>query len=154
MARNSWGAHGRWLAAAFAIALLSGCSEASDEDGQYVADELGLSTEDAATLIDEYGDADAAIEGYLEDYREPFDEDAARQAAEDELAAEGYDYRYGCTEDCSGHDAGWEWRAENGYSTPGYSNSFEEGGLAFDEAVEERVEEMQSEYEAGVDPGY
>jgi hypothetical protein len=80
---------------------------------------------------------------------EPFDESAARAAAEDELASEGYNHAYGCTDDCSGHDAGWKWRADHGYSTPGNSNSFYEGGRAFDEALDERVEEMRNEYEAG-----
>lgn len=89
-----------------------------------------------------------------EEKREPFDEDAAREKAEEELASEGYDYRYGCTDDCSGHEAGWRWRAENGYSTDGKSRSFSEGGEAFDYAVEERVEEMRSEYDDGYDPDY
>jgi hypothetical protein len=89
-----------------------------------------------------------------EDEREPFDEDAAREAAEDDLAIEGYDYRYGCTDDCSGHEAGWQWRAENGYSTDGDSDSFSEGGSAFEEALDERVEEMRDAYEAGEDPEY
>ncbi|MEQ1809382.1 MAG: hypothetical protein ABL889_05635 [Terricaulis sp.] len=98
-------------------------------------------------------------EGYAGRYydseeREPFDEDAAREAAEEELASEGYDYSYGCTDDCSGHESGWQWRAENGYSADGNSESFAEGGYAFDEALESRVEEMRDDYEAGQDPGY
>lgn len=86
--------------------------------------------------------------------REPFDEDAARDAAEQDLAAEGYDFSYGCTSDCSGHEAGWQWRAEHGYSTPGTSQSFDEGGRAFDEALDDRVEEMRYDYDAGFDPEY
>ena len=89
-----------------------------------------------------------------EEKREPFDEDAAREKAEEELASEGYDYRYGCTYDCSGHEAGWQWRAENGYSTYGKSRSFAEGGEAFDDAVEERLEEMRSDYDDGYEPDY
>lgn len=60
---------------------------------------------------------------------------------------------YGCTEDCSGHEAGWQWRAQTGFegNNPD-SPSFEEGGRAFDEAVEERVTEMRDEYEAGDEP--
>ena len=38
---------------------------------------------------------------------------------------------YGCTEDCSGHEAGYAWAAENGIDDPddcrGNSWSFEEG---------------------------
>jgi hypothetical protein len=84
--------------------------------------------------------------------REPFDEDAARDSAEDDMAGETYDSLgrpYGCSDDCSGHEAGFRYRAENGYA--GFnadSPSFNEGGQAFDEAVEERIEEMRDEYEA------
>ncbi|MEJ0058177.1 MAG: hypothetical protein WDM79_00600 [Terricaulis sp.] len=121
-----------------AAAALAGCSDrsSSDESGYYVS----------SGHEDSYG-------SYEED-RAPFDEDAAREAAEQDLASEGYDYSYGCTDDCSGHEAGWEWRAENGYSTDGNSDSFEEGGYAFDEALESRVEEMRDNYEDGVDPDY
>lgn len=86
--------------------------------------------------------------------REPFDERAARRAAERKLARDGYDYSYGCTIDCSGHEAGWQWRADNGYATPGRSQSFEEGGNAFDEALERRVDRMRDDYEAGEDQDY
>jgi len=98
---------------------------------------------------DYYDDSFGASEA-----RAAFDEDAAREAAEEELASEGYDYSYGCTDDCSGHQAGWDWRAENGYSAYGNSESFEQGGYAFDEALESRVEEMRDDYEAGMDPDY
>lgn len=89
-----------------------------------------------------------------DDERDPFDERAARREAERKLAREGYDYSYGCTDDCSGHEAGWQWRADNGFSTPGNSQSFYEGGQAFDEAVERRVDEMRNAYESGDDSGY
>jgi hypothetical protein len=111
-----------------AAAALSGCSDSS-------------SSYDAG-----YEDSFRASEE-----RQPFDEGAARDAAEQELALEGYDYSYGCTDDCSGHDAGWQWRAENGYSTDGNSESFAEGGYAFDEALETRVDEMRDDYEAGLE---
>lgn len=137
-----------------ALATLPACSDASSDDEQYVADELGISEDEASTLLEEYGSAEDAVDDYRDAYREPFDEDEAYATAEEELAAEGYDYRYGCTEDCSGHEAGWQWRADNGYSTPGYSNSFDEGGRAFDEAVDERVDEMRDSYDAGEEPGY
>lgn len=116
-----------WMLAAVA---LSGCGERSSA----------------------YGSADYEYSERAD--REPFDEDAAREAAEEELASEGYDYSYGCADDCSGHEAGWQWRAENGYSTDGNSDSFAEGGYAFDEALENRVGEMRDDYEAGNDPDY
>lgn len=93
---------------------------------------------------DEYAFSDEAGE---------FDEDAAREAARAELASGTYEDAgspYGCTDDCSGHNAGWEYAA-NGNDDGGQSNSqsFDEGQIAYEEAVEERVEEMQDEYEAG-----
>ena len=88
------------------------------------------------------------------EYREPFDERAARRAAERELAYEGYDYSYACTQACSGHEAGWEWRAQNGYSAYGNSQSFAEGGYAFDEALERRVDKMRDDYELGYEADY
>jgi len=97
--------------------------------------------------------------GGQEEEREPFDEDAARSAAEDELALDSYNYSYGCTIDCSGHEAGWKWRAENEYPTYGSNNygrsqSFAEGARAYEEAVEDRVEEMRDDYESGDDYVY
>lgn len=42
---------------------------------------------------------------------------------------------YDCTEDCSGHEAGYEWAEENDiydeYDCDGYSNSFIEGCQAY-----------------------
>ena len=98
--------------------------------------------------------------GYSSSYveeREDFDEDAARDAAEDDLASETYQDNgaaFGCTVDCSGHEAGWQWRAENGYAADGNSQSFSEGGQAFDDAVDDRVEEMRSDYESGEEQDY
>lgn len=83
--------------------------------------------------------------------REPFDEDKARRDAEDELGGSSYVAEgspYGCRDDCSGHEAGWRWRAEHGYEGHNAdSPSFEEGGRAFDEAVDEKVEEARDAYE-------
>lgn len=87
-----------------------------------------------------------------EDYREPFDEYEAERIAERELQREGYDYSYGCTMDCSGHEAGWQWRGDNGYVTPGNSQSFYEGTMAFEDALQDRVDEMRQDYEMGIDP--
>ena len=44
---------------------------------------------------------------------------------------------YDCTEDCSGHEAGYDWAGNNGISDPddcgGNSQSFEEGCRAYAE---------------------
>jgi pyruvate/2-oxoglutarate dehydrogenase complex dihydrolipoamide acyltransferase (E2) component len=93
-----------------------------------------------------------------EEEREPFDEDAARDAAERDLAYETYrgaGRTYGCTDDCSGHEAGFKWRRDRGYM-PSYSDSrsFRQGAQAFENAVEERVEELRDDYDMGYDPDY
>ena len=133
------------------IYSLSG-NEEKEAETQLIVDELGVSEDEAAELLSSYGNAQDVIDDTAEDYREPFDEYAAKEAAEDQLASESYNYSYGCTIDCSGHEAGWRWRAENGYSTPGNSQSFHEGGMAFDDAVEDRVDEMRNAYENGEEP--
>ncbi|MGV3555418.1 MAG: hypothetical protein ACO1OD_09190 [Croceibacterium sp.] len=151
---------GGWIVLVLAGLAIYNCSgdDETEADEQYIVDELGVSEDEAADLLESYGSLEDAVDDYRDAYggaepeyayRDPFDEDAARDAAEEELASEGYDYSYGCTIDCSGHDAGWQWRAENGYSTPGNSSSFDEGGRAFDDALEERVNEMRDEYESG-----
>lgn len=97
---------------------------------------------------------------YEDEDRPRFDEYDAQRQAEREMALRGYDYSYGCTVDCSGHEAGWQWRAETGaetYGNPyGYGNSqsFGEGAVAFEEAVRGRVEEMRDEYDSGNDYPY
>ena len=125
-----------------AAGLLTSCGRAPASDSE--VNGPGVAT---APYASEYS---AASHGKL-DEREPFDEDGARDIAEDEVAGESYadiGAPYGCTDDCSGHEAGFRYRAENGYAghSPD-SPSFNEGGQAFEDAVEERVEEMRSEYE-------
>jgi hypothetical protein len=55
-----------------------------------------------------------------------------------------------CTNDCSGHDAGFEWAKENDILDPsdcgGNSRSFEEGCETYAEAMEERAAEGEAEY--------
>lgn len=84
-----------------------------------------------------------------------FDEDQAREDARSDL--EGTTYAdagapYGCTEDCSGHEAGFEWAQQNEVSDTtdcgGNSDSFREGCEAYAEALEEAVEEKRDEAQA------
>lgn len=97
------------------------------------------------------GYSERLSEDQLEDVRAD-----ARADAVSDLAASSYEGEgsaYGCTEDCSGHEAGWQWAAENEVQDAsdcgGYSMSFEEGCQAFAEAVEERANDAASEYEGG-----
>lgn len=89
-----------------------------------------------------------SVDGDEEAERAPFDEESAREAAKQEVADEGYDGP--CTIDCSGHDAGFNWAAD-GHDDGGISNSrsFDEGQEAYDEKVEERLEEKRQSYENG-----
>lgn len=92
--------------------------------------------------------------------RPEFNVDDAIDAAEREMALRGYDMRYGCTIDCSGHQAGWDWRAQNGFPTygnvTGYGDSlsFGEGARAYEEAVKDRVQEIRDDYDMGIDYPY
>lgn len=64
---------------------------------------------------------------------------------------------YRCTDDCSGHDAGYEWAEENDVVDPddcgGNSNSFIEGCEAYAEEIQEEYERQEQEYE-DYDAGY
>ncbi len=93
-----------------------------------------------------------------QDQHDPFDEDEAREKAEDDLQGETYrsvGRPYGCTEDCSGHDAGFQYRANNRYGgriAGDYdARSFRQGQQAYDDEVDRRVEEAQEAYDAGTD---
>jgi len=105
-------------------------------------------------------DSDIAIEAdsEIEADQPDFDEDRAREVTEDEVGSDSYmgiGSPYGCTDDCGGHEAGFRYRADHGYA--GFnpdSPSFNEGGQAFDETVDERVDEMRDAYESGEDPDY
>jgi hypothetical protein len=80
-----------------------------------------------------------------------FDEDSARDRAVDDLSYESYSSigePYGCTDDCSGHEAGFEWAKENSVtdgSCFGDSASFNEGCQAYADAIEEKVNEYRAE---------
>lgn len=80
-----------------------------------------------------------------------FDEDVARDRAVDDLSYESYGSigePYGCTDDCSGHEAGFEWAKENGVtdgSCYGDSASFIEGCQAYADAIEEKVDEYRAD---------
>lgn len=133
-----------------AAALLSSCGEASEYEPTE-ASRFESTSSDVSSI-------GGGFSGGEEEERASFDEDAAREVAEDELSEDSYvgiGSPYGCTEDCSGHEAGFQYRAENGYAAfNADSPSFNEGGQAFEEAVEERVEEMKRDYESGGEAPY
>jgi hypothetical protein len=57
-----------------------------------------------------------------------------------------------CTEDCSGHEAGFDWARENGLSDPsecgGNSDSFIEGCEAYTTALQDAAADGGDDYEA------
>ena len=74
----------------------------------------------------------------------------ARSAARIALNAESYQSTgssYGCTQDCSGHDAGFEWAKDNDIDDDadcgGNSESFIEGCQTFVEALQEELEKSE-----------
>lgn len=134
------------LWAALALLPLTACNSAdasSDSEG----------SESSSGLLSTSPDEDEA-----EAERKPFDEARASDAAEEEVSGESYTglgSPYGCTDDCSGHEAGFKWRAEKGHQ--GFSAdspSFNEGGQAFEDAVEEKVEERRTAREDGEEVDY
>jgi hypothetical protein len=101
--------------AASMLMLLGACSSNSDEYNE--------------TANEEFQVSDGAEERADETYAE-FDN------RRDELAGtKGEVAGFGCTEDCSGHDAGYKWAEERGITDPddcgGKSWSFEEGCQAY-----------------------
>lgn len=88
-----------------------------------------------------------------------FNEDGAKEAAQDVMGGETYEGRFGssqCTDDCSGHEAGFEWARENSITDPGDcgstdSQSFDEGCAALGEAIADEVQTMRDDFENGDD---
>lgn len=106
-----------------ALLMLAACGASDDPDSQEMEPET-FTFEEAQGLT---GDEVVAGETYNE-----YDE------RRDELEGENGSYAgYGCTQDCSGHEAGHQWAAENGITDPdncgGNSWSFIEGCRAYAE---------------------
>lgn len=139
------------LLVSLAALILAACGSAPEEGDTDSTTEYQSTSYFSGSV-----DSEEAIESDQEE-REPFDEDAAREAAENDMAFESYrgiGRPYGCTDDCSGHEAGFKWRRNNGYVTIGKSRSFHEGAQAFEDEVEQRVEDMKDDYDNGEDPDY
>ena len=101
---------------------------------------------------DEKAEESVAERSYVQDEAEA--EDRAEDSARDAVAGTTYEDQgrpYGCTEDCSGHDAGYEWAEENDVTDPsdcgGKSQSFVEGCEAYGEAYQDAKQEALDEDE-------
>lgn len=129
--KGSWGIH---FSVAIALSLsLGGCGSSSDyedtEEAELSADDG--SDEDTDGAIDRYGYGASSYDEERGD--ETYDEFDQRR---DQLGSSyGTFGGYGCTVDCSGHEAGYEWAQQNGisetYQCGGNSWSFIEGCKAY-----------------------
>lgn len=97
------------------------------------------------------GDGEAAYDERAEtsEERADFDEDTARDAAVSDLSGQAFQDvgdTSRCTEDCSGHDAGWQWAQDHDVTDSSEcsgSGSFEDGCQAYVEELDSRVEEAR-----------
>lgn len=131
MARWGWAATG---GVAVLIAVLSGGEEKPSETKE-AADAVSYVAAPAASV-----EPAAIVEQPTVKGGETYPEYDARR---DALGGSAGSYGdYGCTQDCSGHDAGYQWAEDNEITDPddcgGKSWSFEEGCRSF---AEERQEE-------------
>ena len=126
------------LALALIIAGCGGSGGGRYGDYEYAADEAADEAADAA--------AEAAYEAKQAVFEEHgADSDGASADASNVNAYDVEDSRnYVCTEDCSGHEAGFEWAQENDVSDSfecgGNSQSFLKGCEAFAEARQEQAD--------------
>jgi hypothetical protein len=85
--------------------------------------------------------------------RAEFDEDSAMDEAVADLSGETFQDvgdTSRCTQDCSGHDAGWQWAQDNDVTDSSEcsgSGSFADGCEAYVEELESRVEEARYDIE-------
>ena len=83
--------------------------------------------------------------------RAEFDEDAARDEAVSELSGQTFQDvgdTSRCTQDCSGHDAGWQWAQDHDVTDSSEcsgSGSFEDGCEAYVEELDSRIETAQDD---------
>jgi len=121
------------------------------------SDQPRTQAEAQAAAMSESGDPPTAFDGFASKVnlvRGDFNEDRAGEAARELLSGETYEATVGsgdCTDDCSGHEAGWRWAQEGNDCGGGESDSFDQGCEALAAQVEERVESARAAYEAGDD---
>ena len=147
MATNDDSGWGVWLLIAAAGLGIYSCSHKSPE--------AKASAEQAVVA----GDAPApsgldSVAAAVNPVRGDFNEDRAGEAARDYLSGETYEGAVGsadCTDDCSGHEAGWQWAKDGNDCGNGDSDSFNAGCQAYADAAEERVKEARTRYSDGDD---
>jgi hypothetical protein len=127
----------------FAIALsvsLGGCDQhkSANSDPQNTTSSAGGNGDDTRSHDDSDESSDSG---------DGSNEDSAQAAAVESLENESYEDVRGtddCTEDCSGHEAGWEWAKQHEIfdesECSGDSDSFIEGCQAYAEEVQSRTD--------------
>jgi hypothetical protein len=82
-------------------------------------------------------------------------DDSAVETAAEEIGSDSFEDHGDtgqCTQDCSGHEAGFQWAADHGITEPGdcggRSQSFIEGCETYGEAVQERAHEIADDQES------
>ena len=150
-----------FIAVGLAIAL-AGCgdapaSDAGDETELVESGDEFAPDEESYGTDDEFGEQSISYGGDEESERERhFDEDRARDEARADVGSETYSgvgRPYGCTIDCSGHDAGFEWARDRELEDcwGGRSQSFAEGCRTYGEEIDRKVEEARDQFESGAD---
>jgi hypothetical protein len=109
---------------------------------------LGVAGCGSATEASSSGSSTSAVA--LSDGKPAVDEDEAHDRAVDAVADQTFDDvgdTGSCTEDCGGHDAGFEWAKENDVTDSsecgGKSQSFIEGCEAYAQAVDDEAEKIE-----------
>lgn len=103
----------KYLALLFLPVLLAaGCSNTNSVNSDYGSD--------SSSQVREYNSSSSSSEEY-----------SSGSSEEETLYYNGYE----CTDDCSGHEAGYNWAEENDiddeYDCDGNSNSFNEGCISY-----------------------
>lgn len=118
------------------------------------ADQQNSAQQPASAPGENSGASGDAAQGDDSNHDSEAAEEKARQKAVDELEDQTYEDVMGsseCTEDCSGHNAGWEWAKKKDIidadECSGDSDSFIAGCKAYADEVERRT----TEYEGGQD---
>lgn len=130
----------KWISALVALAALVGWRSYSPQS---------RAVSSAVAVVDEGEVEDDASHGEAGDSAVKAGETYTEydQRRDQIHGAAGEDHGYGCTEDCSGHDAGYQWAKEHSVSDEsecgGKSWSFEEGCIAY--AEEQTAEEADPE---------
>jgi hypothetical protein len=122
-----------WIGWLVLIAIIwGGYSFFSSDDSNYSEDRI-IDVEDGYTWAE---DNDAStFEECQDEFGTSYEEDGCNRYVKENYSGYGTFNGYECTEDCSGHEAGYDWAEENDisdeYDCDGNSDSFNEGCVSY-----------------------